>query len=155
MNQSNIPLDTRCHHPGLKLTSSDEVDYYIASTIAEEANRLESIQPILPQEGRLSFRQLPLEVHVGILKHLVILNGPVHVLSRLDAFETGCDDLLDEDGEVRLINKFHVGTSRVSLATATDPQTLLAPLLACQMWHYLGSTIFYGRNTFAFSSLGE
>jgi hypothetical protein len=60
------------------------------------------------------------------------------------------------NGKISLLHRFHIGRQRVSLTFGTiHPQKLLAPLLVCKEWNMIGGSLFYGANTFAFSSIGE
>ena len=111
--------------------------------------------------------KLPLEVQKRILEHLLIFPGNVvHALSRFDpdcppypGREPPVPDREElprnQSGQHALPRRFHIGDGPVSLHYATMPNILLAPLLVCKWWCFLGTHIFYGRNTFAFSSLGE
>lgn len=94
--------------------------------------------------------KLPAEALVRILQYLLSFKGDVvHAISRLDP----C--FKPETATEHFIHKYHVGSGPVSLSFAPGPETLLGPLLVCHRWHAVGSTIFYGDNKFAFSSLGE
>lgn len=114
------------------------------------------MSPLLPSEGPNAFYELPPTVHLGILRHLLTFEKPIHALSRMDPdvpFQRGSQP--HDYGEVRLLHRFHIGSSSVNLTYSTKPQHLLSPLLVSKYWHFLGSTLFYGCNTFIFSSLGE
>lgn len=100
--------------------------------------------------------ELPIGVLIRILKYMLLFKGlPVHAISRLDPFYIPHAVPVTPGGRPTYLRKFHIGTASVSLTYAPGPSILLAPLLVCRRWHYVGSTIFYGENTFAFSSLGE
>lgn len=81
--------------------------------------------------------------HAGRLVHAISRLDPHHPIDSMPATST------------RLPHRFHVGSSSVSIAFAPEPGSLLAPLLVCRRWAFLGVHAFYGLNTFAFSSLGE
>lgn len=98
------------------------------------------------------FSHLPSDIVARILRYLFVFdNEPVHAISRLDPYA----EPQNIQGRVSLLRRFHVGAAPVSITHATKPADLLAPLVVCQKWHFLGANLFYGCNTFAFSSLGE
>ena len=100
--------------------------------------------------------RLPIGILIRILKYILLVRGlPVHAISRLDPFYKPHTVPRTPDGQPTYLRKFHIGTAPMNLSFAPGPSTLLAPLSVCTRWHYVGSTIFYGENTFAFSSLGE
>ena len=117
----------------------------------------ESRTTVSGQELRLPPNMsLPIKVKLRILQHLLTFPGePLHAISRLDPYRAPRRDPNDTNWEPRLLHRFHVGTAAVSLTDAINPNDLLAPLLVSSQWHFWGSTIFYSKNRFVFSSLGE
>lgn len=79
----------------------------------------------------------------------------IHCISRLDAFRCPKARPIDGQREMSLFHRFHVGKTRTSLANTEHPQVLLNVLGVCKRWLQFGSVLFYSRNVFAFSSLGE
>lgn len=105
------------------------------------------------------FNSLPLTAQFRILQELLYFNGQkIHVLSRLDPMlkpSLNSGVLGDDPENPQLLHRFHVGDKPVSITKATLPKDLLAPLVVCKKWFFWGCHLFYGENTFAFSSLGE
>lgn len=88
---------------------------------------------------------------------LVFPGEPVHVLTRLDPFlePQTREELEDRHGRFQLLRRLHIGKQSCSLTYAIKPSELLAPLLVSKQWAYLGIHLFYGKNTFCFSSFSE
>jgi hypothetical protein len=130
-----------------------------ALTFREPDPQLHRPVESVPVEGTFNFEGLDLRVQFRILQMLLCFYGEkVHVLCRLDphlppSLESG--DLGHDPENLQLIRRFHIGDRPVSLTGARLPQDLLAPLLVCRIWLFWGIHLFYGENTFAFSSFGE
>lgn len=101
------------------------------------------------------FEQLPSWFHVELLGYLLVYDDIIHAISRLDPKHVPTTLPIDANGYTSLYHRFHVGRSEVSIAHALRPERVLAPLGVCKLWNVIGCAVFYGRNTFAFSSLGE
>ncbi|KAK4032377.1 hypothetical protein C8A01DRAFT_50827 [Parachaetomium inaequale] len=104
--------------------------------------------------------ELPCDVQAIILKLVLYKAGQIiHCISRLDPFVQPEEIPSDEDlGEHRsgLINRFFWGERECSLSgDGIKPNDLLSLLSVNKRLHFVGVHIFYGLNTFAFSSLGE
>lgn len=100
--------------------------------------------------------KIPADIQFQILKHFLHFKGRVvHAISRLDREHPVEEVPLNRFGKPSYLHRLHVGRDAVSLTFSPEPNTFLAPLLVCKRWHFWGSHIFYGENTFAFSSLGE
>ncbi|PHH66565.1 hypothetical protein CDD81_7040 [Ophiocordyceps australis] len=103
-------------------------------------------------------RPLPDLLVVRILRLCLCFPGQVvHAISRLDPWHEPEEGDIEKDTNQtpRLLRRLHVGLTPISLTYATKPEKLLAPLLVSRAWNFWGSHLFYGENTFAFSSLGE
>lgn len=148
--QSNMSERPDSIHPRLhfRAATQEERDAEVAGTAQPGAP--ESDEPVTTV-----FRSLPANVQIRILKHLLVQNDIVHAISRLDADEEPESLPVNCSGKTSLLHRFHVGESDVNLTYATKPQALLAPLLVSKLWNVFGTAMFYGENTFAFSSLGE
>lgn len=106
-----------------------------------------------------------MEILGRILESLLVFPGKaVHAVSRFDPcylppIETlvarGKTGIGANGANLRLMHRFCIGTGRFSLTYADKPNDLLAPLLVCREWHYIGANLFYSLNKFCFSSLGE
>ena len=106
------------------------------------------------------FERLPLEIQSRILTLVFHKEGYlIHCISRLDphvapeSFPSA-----EELGDTRsgLKNVFFWGKRECSITQdGINPQKVLGILTVCKRWHWLGTFLFYGLNTFAFSSLGE
>jgi hypothetical protein len=103
------------------------------------------------------FNDLPDDIQVKILRIGLVFDGElVHAISRLDPYYEPESGHLNCNRRTSLFHRFHIGREQVSLTFGTiHPQRLLAPLLVCRQWNLIGSSLFYGANTFAFSSIGE
>lgn len=100
--------------------------------------------------------KIPDEVQFQILRHFFDFRGKVvHAISRLDPHHPLDEAPMNRNQRPSYLHRLHVGRTPVSIQFAPDPNVFLAPLLVCKRWHFWGSHIFYGQNTFAFSSLGE
>ncbi|PNP84846.1 hypothetical protein FNYG_01940 [Fusarium nygamai] len=96
-------------------------------------------------------------IMIKVLQYVLVFDDEVvHAISRLDPYfepkrvDRNCNN------KVSLLHRFHIGRERVSLTFGTiNPQELLAPLMVSKEWHLIGSSLFYGANKFAFSSIGE
>lgn len=108
-----------------------------------------------PQRSPLEL--LDIDLQIRIFSYLLVFEGElVHAISRLDPYHKPREVPRDCNGRVSLLRRFHIGQESVSLTFGTiKPQDLLAPLLVSKHFNYLGASIFYGANTFAFSSIGE
>lgn len=138
--ESNIAPHPRQVLPGLELVAPD---------LSPQA----AVQHVAALQ-EFNFEGLPLKTQFKILQHLLCFYGKkIHVLSRLDPYQPPALENSEEDP--RLLYRFHIGDAPVNLTHATLPNALLAPLLVCKKLHFWGSYLFYGENTFAFSSLGE
>ncbi|ROW08362.1 hypothetical protein VMCG_03052 [Cytospora schulzeri] len=158
----NMPVNPGTVHPNIRLIPRD------ADQLLDGNSRQSSpvvSEALLPGQGnmRISFDDLPSEVLLRILQYLLWFDGAlVHCFSRLDPYVVP-DHFPDaqELGETRtgVRGRFFISAEKrvpVSLTYDTvDPNKVLAPLSVCRRWAWYGCHIFYGRNTFAFSSLGE
>jgi hypothetical protein len=163
--ESNINSQPGMVHPYLRLRPPRDSEIEAAAlepapTPPPDGRCDESCRELTEQPAAESFPfdDLPLRIQLMIFEKLLVFPGQlVHVLSRLDPFCPPQDrtDLEGSDGRLRLLQRFHIGRKSCSLTYAIKPQELLAPLLVCQKWCYIGTHVFMGRNTFAFSSLGE
>lgn len=143
--ESNIPPHPNRVLPGLVLREKDD----------DEDGAIESIAVT----GGFNFDQLPPLAQFRVLQMLLCFYGKkVHVLTRLDPYHEpslSTGELGNDPERPQLLRRFHIGDSPVSLTYATLPNDLLAPLVVCKQWLFWGAHLFYGENTFAFSSLGE
>lgn len=107
---------------------------------------------------KYSFHDLPGPVQERIFQFLFWYpNKLIHAISRLDPFVEP-EDLPPISGKRSgLLNRFHITGKkyghRCSLTHAQKGNGLLAPLLVSRQFLFLGTHVFYGRNTFAFSSV--
>lgn len=100
--------------------------------------------------------KIPDKIQFQILRHIFDFQGKVvHAISRLDPHHALDEVPMNRNQRPSFLHRLHVGRTPVSITFAPDPNVFLAPLLVCRRWHFWGSHIFYGKNTFAFSSLGE
>ncbi|KAM6534897.1 hypothetical protein FALCPG4_004516 [Fusarium falciforme] len=156
-------------HPGLKLRRPNEEEDKEEDDEEElpdpgsgrgpPPNRPSPLGQPPPPGGprRSSLERLDIEVQIKIFSYLFVFERElVHVISRLDPYREANEVPRDCNGRVALLRRFHIGQESVSLTFGTiKPQELLAPLLVSKHFNYLGASLFYGANTFAFSSIGE
>ncbi|KAI1478138.1 hypothetical protein F4774DRAFT_419685 [Daldinia eschscholtzii] len=102
------------------------------------------------------FEKLPSKIQAQIFGLVLVKGTLIHCLSRLDPDNPPVDfpdnDIKDQS---QLPTRFHFGTSPCQIILARKPNDVLSPLMVCKRWYFIGAHIFYGANTFAFSSLGE
>ncbi|KAL2266046.1 hypothetical protein VTJ83DRAFT_5398 [Remersonia thermophila] len=151
-------------HPGIRLVAPRNWPDPDWEDLVPGPVRREAIAPasegLEAQPNTPWFGLLPDEAWVAILRHL--LNKPgqlIHCLSRLDPFQQP-DEIPSKEalGEYRsgLPKRFFWGRRQCSITRdGADPQKLLAILGVNRRLYFLGVHVFYGLNTFAFSSLGE
>jgi hypothetical protein len=108
------------------------------------------------------FERLPCEAQLRIFTLLLKKEGLVHCISRLDPFNPNPDfpspeELEEEAQKSSCLKKlFFWGKRQCSITSdGEDPNKVLAILTVSKRWYWLGVRVFYGLNTFSFSSLGE
>jgi hypothetical protein len=139
-------------HPGFKLRRVTPFE-------AVQSQRRDEI--FAPPEAEIQIQKrlpnLPANVQIRILSHLLVFEQKINVLSRLD--EDGQDYLeaipRDRAGNPRFFNRFHIGGGETSVMCALSPQHVLSALGVSRLWNVWGCHLFYGLNTFTFSSFGE
>lgn len=164
LRESNAAAHPEEVHPDLYLRPPTDEEEAAAE---EEAEARESGTQRKNAVCKL-FAKLDIKIIVRILDYALFFPGQVvHVLSRLDPYRAPdgiSDDPAEPDprilrrspqGIVQLPKRFHIGKAPVCVTFALRPEVLLAPLKICRQWCFIGTHIFYGKNTFAFSSLGE
>lgn len=143
-------------HPALRLRPAHQRD-------RDEAHR-RSVRyaQVTVQNAQVQTQlpHLPPKIQLEILRHALVFDETIHVLSRLDQYEMPremSDVSLDRNGKPTFFSRFFIGDSgeSTSVKYAQDPKQVLSVLSVCHLWNQWGCHIFYGLNTFAFSSLGE
>ncbi|KAL2259368.1 hypothetical protein VTK26DRAFT_6983 [Humicola hyalothermophila] len=145
-----MSVQIRWVHPDIKLRAPDP----------DVAPRPAPVPVQQPDEKPFSFEKLPWQVQWRILKSVLYKDGHlIHCISRLDPFVPPANfPSAQELGDKRsgLINTFFWGKRECSITQdGLKPNEVLACLMVSKRWYWLGVHIFYGLNTFAFSSLGE
>lgn len=159
--QENMSMNPKITHPDLRLVArpiSEEILSRIYPPLDPGAPQH---TPILPAEAEsddilFPFEALPIDIQWRILGFVFRKRSLIHCLSRLD--EAQAPQNFPEDDHPRrtgLLHRFHIGRHECSVTVAPTPGRVLRPLLVCRQWLHIGVHIFYGANTFAFSSLGE
>lgn len=136
---------------------------FVAQSVGSDTSN--DWSPVSPEKGRVPFTGvLPDKVVARILHHYFVFDHKlVHVLTRLDpkvqpqSFPVeGSAKLSNSSG---LTKRFYISGEvgqHISLRHDTiSPAELLTPLCVSRKWNYYGASLFYGSNTFAFSSFGE
>ncbi|KAJ2906514.1 hypothetical protein MKZ38_001495 [Zalerion maritima] len=103
------------------------------------------------------FDGLPTNVMVRIMKELLHVDKHViNCISRLDPTEPPMfSPRINQNVSSGLPKRFHWGNKTCNITYAVKPNDFLAPLRVNKRFCWLGVHVFYGLNTFAFSSLGE
>lgn len=163
--ENNISQERLHLHPQLRLrgersgdqANSDLVmnNFNNPSELSDFINARPGNSVLLPTSKVRSFNQLPNRIQLEILGHLLVFDEVVHAISRLDEWCRPTQPPEEGIKGVKLLHRFHVGSAPVCLTHASKPEILLAPLSVSKAWNTLGCYLFYGLNTFAFSSLGE
>ncbi|KAK7428340.1 hypothetical protein QQZ08_005097 [Neonectria magnoliae] len=122
--ETNMSSHPNVTHPDLRFRSA---------TDAEEANGMGVGFIRNPEEyqrqGIFPFEQLDFSLQLKILRLVLVHDGEmVHAISRLDPYHEPSQVPRNCAGKISLLHRFHVGTSRISVTFATDPQAMLAPL---------------------------
>lgn len=116
---------------------------------------LEDVE-ISPSEELLTgFPTLPDFMIVKIMQFLDGKGQIVHAISRLNSYVQPFKVPTNRIGRSSLLIRFHVGHDPVNLTNATEPSELLAVLGMSRRWHFIGSHLFYGANSFAFHLLAS
>ncbi|KAL7622177.1 hypothetical protein AAE478_007680 [Parahypoxylon ruwenzoriense] len=147
--QENMSMKLDVFHPDFSLSQME-------AEPARQAAHHEPHDPVQAQAPTLPFERLPVEIQARIFKLILVKRKLIHCLSRLDPVNQPRDfPPEDEDGHSQLPTGFHFGSKPCVIIRARKPNNVLAPLLVCKRWFFIGAHVFYGANTFAFSSLGE
>ncbi|KAL1840893.1 hypothetical protein VTJ49DRAFT_7635 [Mycothermus thermophilus] len=157
--EENMSTKSNVVHPGIKLVAPRNWPHPDWEDLNPGLARRGSPAPA-PESDTPFLSWLPDKVLEAILKCLLYKPDElIHCLSRLDPFQQ--PDVIPSDeelGENRsgLPKRFFWGRRDCSITKdGADPQKLLAILGVNRRLYFLGVHIFYGLNTFAFSSLGE
>ncbi|KAI0441426.1 hypothetical protein F4803DRAFT_576466 [Xylaria telfairii] len=99
-----------------------------------------------------NFDGLPIAIQCRIWKLVIPNSEMIHCLSRLDPRTPPLDCVANV---VHFPIRFHIGNSICNIAKADKPSRFLRLFQVSKRWYYALAHLFYGTNTFAFSSLGE
>ncbi|KAJ4393786.1 hypothetical protein N0V93_003001 [Gnomoniopsis smithogilvyi] len=156
--QGNIPVNLTLLHPDIRLKKPE--DFMDSDSIASQDSEIPYFgAPVISSPRRADFNgfdKLPAAILVNILDQALFFAGRVvHIFSRLDPYQPPADRRTAE----RLPGRIYISNGErayISLTYDTiSPNKLLSPLRVNRKWNFFGAHIFYGRNTFAFSSFGE
>ena len=152
----NMPIDPNMVHPQVRFVAKEgDEDGSSRQSSPSDVASVRSVEEIR------STKPLPDNIIYQILKELLTKDGLVHCFSRLDPF---CkpDEFSSRPGLERssgLRGRFFISNEeRTNLSLTHDtenPNTVLAALCVSRKFAFYGIHIFYGTNTFAFSSFGE
>ncbi|KAL1867303.1 hypothetical protein Daus18300_006422 [Diaporthe australafricana] len=152
----NMSIDLEKVHPQVRFIPKEE------DSVREESPHNETFFARPDEEVRSRIPPLPDNVLYKILKELLTKDGLVHCFSRLDPFCPPVDFPSEDDLGTKstgLRGRFYVSKEQRALVSLThdteDPQTVLAAVSVCRKWAFYSLHIFYGVNTFSFSSLQE
>ncbi|CAP66526.1 uncharacterized protein PODANS_0_1470 [Podospora anserina S mat+] len=117
-------------------------------------------QAVVKYAKSFPFEKLPGFIQLDIFKKVLFKDGQlIHCVSRLDAFHPPSTFPPEEELERRSgLRHFFFWGPEKDCCVNTDghePAEVLALLQVSKRFLFLGTHVFYGLNTFAFSSLGE
>lgn len=160
--EENMPSN-RQMHPCVELVAQENSNAATTSAIHgfEQAQSGQENQNRSASGFTSSFDTLPAKILIKVLTELFFFEGCLtHALSRLDPF---CEP--DSWGNAKdlkssgMSGRFFISEAKLARISLTHDtilaRTLLAPLAVNRRWCFYGCSIFYSRNTFAFSSFGE
>jgi len=178
-----MSVSTRIVHPGIKLRSPRvEVDLDVdvndaADNAADHADLDEALRSlvlpgIFPRSvviqgfiewpvSPFPFDKLPADIQERIFRLWLFHKGKhVHAFSRLDKWRqpASAPPANEHRKKSHFPPRFYIGNTGDMVSISDDtlkPNEVLAVLLVCRRWYFLGVHCFYGLNVFAFSSLGE
>ncbi|KUI69508.1 hypothetical protein VM1G_05194 [Cytospora mali] len=156
----NMPVNFSTTHPNIRFIARDPDELSDGSP----GQSPPAVPLPVMKKSHKSFDGLPDDVLFNILEELLWFDGSlIHCLSRLDLYVApthfpGVQELGNNRTGIK--GRFFISAEKtpvpLSLTYDTiDPNVVLAPLGVCRRWAWFGTHIFYARNTFAFSSLGE
>lgn len=156
--QSNISINLTLLHPDIRLGPPED-SHPIFSTSSRDSASTRSSTPFDPAPAPPNFEgfnKLPNAILIKVLHEILLFSGQVvHIFSRLDPYEPSADSRTAQ----RLPGRIYISNGvRACISLTRDtlcPRRLLSPLCVNRKWHFFGAHIFYGTNTFAFSSFGE
>ena len=149
------PVLTKTHPDlGLRSPHNSELQQDIVGPLHSGNTDVEWVH--VASNGFALFDALPAPIFAAILEHVLVFDGQsIHAISRLDPHNEPDQVPQNVNGRDSLLHRFHVGRRKANVTFATNPQVMLAPLRVNKTWCFVGVNLFYGKNTFAFSSLGE
>lgn len=154
--QGNISISLALLHPDITLKKAEVLRTNNESISRREFSRdAFDTPPPRPLQVK-SFDKLPEAIILRILTETLLFHGQVvHIFSRLDPYEAPAN----LESARRLRGRIYISNGvRASISLTRDtisPGQLLSPLCVNRKWHFFGAHVFYGSNTFAFSSFGE
>ncbi|KAJ4424951.1 hypothetical protein N0V82_000455 [Gnomoniopsis sp. IMI 355080] len=156
--QGNIPVNPGLLHPDIRLKYPEDLqdDDSVASGDSDTPRAGTTFIPRPIQADFEGFNKLPATILLNILSKALFFSGRVvHIFSRLDPYKPPANFRTAK----RLPGRIYISNGKrayISLTRDTiDPNKLLSPLRVNRKWNYFGAHVFYGKNTFAFSSFGE
>ncbi|KAI0386298.1 hypothetical protein F5Y04DRAFT_275906 [Hypomontagnella monticulosa] len=154
--QENMSSKLNVFHPDFRLTDKEVPPRGDPEVLPSDPTTYRRPDQYVSDWQSFPFDRLPADIKARIFKKVFVRRDLIHCLSRLDPFSPP-DDFpnADQQGRSQLPNRFHFGPKPCRIASARKPNDVLAPLLVCKSWYFIGVHAFYGANTFAFSSLGE
>lgn len=156
--QSNISINLNLLHPDIRLRQPEDDNpiFSTSSRVTDSTRFNTTINPAPAPANFRGFAKLPNMILIKILTEVLLFSRQVvHIFSRLDPYQPAADSRTAR----RLPGRIYISDGKrayISLTCDTlCPRRLLSPLCVSRRWHFFGSHIFYGTNTFAFSSFGE
>jgi len=158
--EENMSTSVAIVHPAIELVACRNNTTRCRDPFSEYRQKEQEL-PVSPAPQKLTFQHLPLDVQVQIFKlWLEKKDRLIHCFSRLDFYEAPAvfpSEAELGDRRSGLTTGFYWGIGRrCSLSQdCQEPDDVLRVLRVSKHWLELGAHVFYGLNTFAFSSLGE
>ncbi|PSS03476.1 hypothetical protein BD289DRAFT_478632 [Coniella lustricola] len=159
-HEENMPFNLRLH-PCIELVPLESSDAATTSAVHGYGQVMRETEYPPPDASAGFIEWLPPKIFIKILAELLFFDEClVHVFSRLDPFhEPDSWEAGDEQKSSGLPGRFFIsGADRARISLTHDTilaRDLLAPLAVSRKWCFYGCSIFYAKNTFAFSSFGE
>lgn len=153
--QSNISVNLNLLHPDIRLKQPEDGDPNTSRNM-DDTRSHPPCDPAPCQADFKFFDNLPTAILIQILNEILLFSGQVvHIFGRLDPYSFPADYRTAR----RVPGRIYVSDGKRTYISLTRdtlcPRKLLTPLCVNRKWYFFGAHIFYGTNTFAFSSFGE
>lgn len=154
--QSNISVNLNLLHPDIRFKQPEDDDTSAPENLGDTSGFRPPFDPAPLQADFKFFDKLPTAILIKILNEILLFSGQVvHIFGRLDPYSRPADYQTAR----RVPGRIYVSDGKRTYISLTRdtlcPRNLLSPLCVNRKWYFFGAHIFYGTNTFGFSSFGE